>query len=70
MNTEDVLNLTRLHTPTDIRSFLELVGDYHRFVEGFSSIYSPLKPLSKKKAKFEWAETYENSFKELKDRLK
>ncbi|XP_069145551.1 uncharacterized protein [Solanum lycopersicum] len=39
------------------------------FVEGFSSIVALLTALTKKKAKFEWTETCEKSFQELKDRL-
>ena len=38
-------------------------------MEGFSSIASPLTALTKMKDKFEWTETYEKSFQELKDRL-
>ena len=39
------------------------------FVEGFSSIAAPLTTLRKKKTKFEWTETCEKSFHELKDIL-
>ena len=38
-------------------------------MEGFSSIAASLKALTKKKAKFEWTETCEKSFQELKDKL-
>ena len=40
-----------------------------RFVNGFSSIATPLTALTKKKLKFEWAKTCEKSFQELKERL-
>ncbi|WMV24356.1 hypothetical protein MTR67_017741 [Solanum verrucosum] len=40
-----------------------------RFVEGFSSIASPLIALTQEKLKFEWSEACERSFQELKDRL-
>ncbi|KAH0657372.1 hypothetical protein KY285_032254 [Solanum tuberosum] len=56
-------------TPSDIRSFLGLAGYYRRFVEGFSSIASPLMTLTQKKAKFEWSKACEKSFQELKDKL-
>ncbi|KAH0722549.1 hypothetical protein KY290_006570 [Solanum tuberosum] len=39
-------------SPIDIRSFLGLPGYYKRFVEGFSSIASPLTKLTQKKVKF------------------
>ena len=67
--TEAVKKWTKPLTPTDIRSFLGLAGYYRRFVEGFSSIAAPLTALTKKKSKYEWTETCEKSFQELKDRL-
>ena len=56
-------------TLTDLGSFLGLDGYYLRFVECFSSIAAPLTALMKKKVKFEWVETCEKSFQELKDRF-
>ena len=50
-------------------SFLGLVGYYRRFIEGFSKIARPLTQLLKKEKKFEWAESCEQSFQELKKRL-
>ncbi|WMV49832.1 hypothetical protein MTR67_043217 [Solanum verrucosum] len=59
----------RTLTPLNIRRFLGLAGYYRRFVEGFSSIASPLTALTQKKANFIWSEACEMSFQELKDRL-
>ncbi|XP_049410603.1 uncharacterized mitochondrial protein AtMg00860-like [Solanum stenotomum] len=59
----------RTLSPSDIRSFLDLVGYYRRFVKGFSSIASPLTTLTQKKVKFIWSNECEKSFQELKDRL-
>ncbi|XP_070031963.1 uncharacterized protein [Nicotiana tomentosiformis] len=42
---------------------------YRRFVEGFSSISSPLSRLTQKKVKFQWSDACEKSFVELKKRL-
>ncbi|XP_069152666.1 uncharacterized protein [Solanum lycopersicum] len=67
--TEAVKKWPKPLTPTDIRSFLGLGGYYRRFVEGFSSIAAPHTALTKKKSKYEWTETCEKSFQELKDRL-
>ncbi|KAH0710889.1 hypothetical protein KY284_012316 [Solanum tuberosum] len=67
--TDAVKSWPRPLTPSGIRSFLDLAGYYRRFVEGFSSIASPLMALTQNKAKFEWSETCEISFQELKDRL-
>ncbi|XP_027770687.1 uncharacterized protein LOC114076142 [Solanum pennellii] len=65
---EAVKNLPKPLTPSDILSLLGLDGYYRRFVEGFSSIASPLTDLIKKKAKFERTETCKKSFPELKDK--
>ncbi|XP_070013395.1 uncharacterized mitochondrial protein AtMg00860-like [Nicotiana sylvestris] len=66
---EAVKNWPRPTSVSDIRSFLGLVGYYRRFVEGFSSISSPLTRLTQKKVKFQWSDACEKSFEELKKRL-
>ncbi|XP_070020045.1 uncharacterized protein [Nicotiana sylvestris] len=55
--------------PTEIRSFLGLAGYYRRFVEGFSTLASPLTKLTQKAVKFQWSDACEKSFQELKSRL-
>jgi hypothetical protein len=45
------------------------VGYYRRFVEGFSTIASPLTKLTRKEVKFIWSKECEESFQELKERL-
>jgi hypothetical protein len=54
---------------TEIRSFLGLAGYYRRFIEGFSTIASPMTRLTRKEVKFEWSKECETSFQELKSRL-
>ncbi|KAH0698695.1 hypothetical protein KY284_012910 [Solanum tuberosum] len=66
---EAVQNWPRPTSPTNIRSFLCLAGYYRRFVEGFSSISSPLTKLNQKTVKFQWSEACQKSFQELKKRL-
>ncbi|WMV10110.1 hypothetical protein MTR67_003495 [Solanum verrucosum] len=66
---EAVQNWHRPTSPTDIRSFLGLDGYYRIFVEGFSSISSPLRKLTQKTVKFKWSEACEKSFQQLKKRL-
>ena len=56
-------------TPTDIRSFLCLMGYYLRFVDGFTSTASPLTTFTQKSKNFEWSEVCEKSFQMLKDTL-
>ncbi|WMV19933.1 hypothetical protein MTR67_013318 [Solanum verrucosum] len=67
--TDVVKSWPRPLSPSGNRSFLGLAGYYRRFVEGFSSIASPLTTLTQKKAKFVWSKDCEKSFQELKDRL-
>jgi hypothetical protein len=39
---------------TQVRSFLDLAGFYHRFVKDFSTITAPLHELTKKGMVFHW----------------
>lgn len=54
---------------SEIRSFLGLAGYYRRFVQGFSSIASPLTKLTRKNVPYVWSDKCEDSFQELKKRL-
>jgi hypothetical protein len=54
---------------SEIRSFLGLAGYYQRFIEGLSKIARPMTELLKKEKKFNWTESCEKSFQELKRRL-
>ena len=54
---------------SEVRSFLGLAGYYRKFFEGFSKIATPLTNLLKKDQKFEWSDTFQNSFEELRQRL-
>jgi len=53
---EAVLKRERPTNVTKIRSFLGLAGYYRRFIEGFSTIASPLTKLTRKKVRFVWSE--------------
>ncbi|XP_074346452.1 putative mitochondrial protein AtMg00860 [Apium graveolens] len=56
-------------SPTEVRSFLGLVGYYPRFVKDFAKIATPLTKMTRKNERFVWTEKYEESFQELKKRL-
>ena len=54
----------------DIRSFMGIIGYYHRFIEGFSKIAYHIMSLQKKGTKFNWSEKCQDSFNNLKGLLK
>ncbi|KAJ9552471.1 hypothetical protein OSB04_016516 [Centaurea solstitialis] len=56
-------------SPSEIRSFLGLVGYYRRFIVNFSKIAKPLTSLTQKDKKFDWGEAQEEVFQTLKDKL-
>jgi ribonuclease HI len=66
---ETVSNWRQPTNVSKIRSFLRLAGYYRRFIEGFSKIARPMTELLKKEKKFNWTESCEKSFQELKRRL-
>ena len=53
----------------EVRSFLGLAGYYHRFVQNFSNIATPVINLIRKIVKYEWTDRCEEAFQELKKRL-
>jgi ribonuclease HI len=65
---ETVSNWQQPTNVSEIRSFLGLAG-YGRFIEGFSNIARPMTEFLKKEKKFNWTESCEKSFQELKRRL-
>ncbi|TYK26678.1 pol protein [Cucumis melo var. makuwa] len=66
---EAVTSWPRPSTVSEVRSFLGLAGYYRRFVEGFSSIASPLTQLTRKRTPFVWSPACKTSFQELKQKL-
>ncbi|GJS37024.1 hypothetical protein Tco_0535406 [Tanacetum coccineum] len=59
---EAIKNWKPPKTPTEIRSFLGLIGNYRRFITNFSKIEKPLTLLTQKDKKFEWGDEQENTF--------
>ncbi|GJS77794.1 putative ribonuclease H-like domain-containing protein [Tanacetum coccineum] len=56
-------------TPTEIRQFLGLAGNYRRFIKGFSKIAKPMTKLTQKNVKFDWSEKAKAAFQLLKQKL-
>ena len=53
----------------EIGSFLGLPGYYRRFIEDFSRSVAHMTRLTRKEVKFEWNDSCERAFQELKRRL-
>ena len=66
---EAVVNWKPPKNVSEVRSFLGLAGYYRKFVERFSKIATLLTNLLKKDQKFEWSDTCQHSFEELRQRL-
>ncbi|GKC58988.1 putative reverse transcriptase domain-containing protein [Tanacetum coccineum] len=68
-NIKAVKNWEAPRTPSEVSSFLGLVGYYRRFIPKFSKIAKPLTVLTKKSKTYNWGEEQENAFQTLKDKL-
>ena len=66
---EAIVNWKPPTNVSEVSSFLGLAGYYRKFVERFSKIATPLTNLLKKDQKFEWSDTCQHSFEELRQRL-
>jgi hypothetical protein len=66
---QEVLDWKSPRSVTQIRSFLGLVGYYHRFIPNFSRIAKPMTKLLEKEAKFKWSLQCEGAFITLKKLL-
>ena len=64
-----VMSWERPKLVLEIRSFLGLARYYRRFIENFSRLVSPMTRLTRKEVKFEWNDSCEKIFQELKRRL-
>ena len=66
---EAVMSWERPKSIFEIRSFLGLAGYYRRFIEDFSRLAAPITKLIRKEVMFEWNDSCERAFQELKRRL-
>ena len=58
----DILDWKPPTTIHQVRSFLGIVGYYHRFVPDFSKISKPITELLKNNVKFVWSPECEEAF--------
>nr|GEX40818.1 putative reverse transcriptase domain-containing protein [Tanacetum cinerariifolium] len=66
---ESIKNWKTPESPTEICSFLGLVGYYRRFIENFSKIAKPLTQLTQKNKAYVWGDKQEEVFCILKEKL-
>ena len=64
-----VLEAAQPTTPTEVRSFLGMVGFSARFIPNFATLAEPLRAISRQGVPFVWGEEQDASFKELKRQL-
>ena len=64
-----VMSWERPKSIFEICSFLGLTGYYKRFIEDFSQLDVPMMRLTRNEVKFEWNDSCEKAFQELKRRL-
>lgn len=69
---DKVKAMLEIAAPSNVKEVRRIVGTfswYRRFVPQFSSIIAPITSLLKKKAKFEWSDECDKSFREIKECL-
>ena len=66
---EAIMSWERLKLVFEIRNFLGFAGYYRRFIEDFSRLAAPMTRLTRNEVKFEWNDSCEKAFQELKMRL-
>ena len=62
-------NWPKPHNPKHVRSFLGVVGFYHRFIPGFATIASTLTALLHKTTRWNWGQAEQYSFSKLKEQM-
>eukprot|EP00253_Pinus_taeda_P030583 PITA_30583 len=65
-NIRNIMEWSALKNVAETRSFLALVGYYHRFIKGFSKIAFLMNSLQKKGRAFHWTMECQQSFEQLK----
>ena len=64
-----VVEASQPQTPSEVRSFLGLVGFSDRFIPDFATTADPLRRLARKGEPFVWGEEQEQSFQKLKNQV-
>ncbi|XP_065323701.1 uncharacterized protein LOC135930841 [Gordionus sp. m RMFG-2023] len=68
-NIDKIMNMRAPINKTEVQAFLGATNYYHRFVQNYAEIATPLYDLLKRNKKFEWGEAQEKSFERLKIKM-
>ena len=63
---EAVLNTPEPKTVTEVRAFLGLVNNYHKFLPNISTVVHPLHKLLEKQCKWNWDDECRETFNKAK----
>lgn len=66
---QDIKKAERPNSPSEVRSFLGMVGFVSRFIPNYSSITEPLRRITRTDEPWIWSEEQENAFQTLKETL-
>ena len=64
-----VVEASQPQSPSEVRSFLGLVGFSARFIPDFSTTADPLRKIARQGESFTWGEEQENAFQKLKRQI-
>ena len=64
-----VVEASQPQSPSEVRSFLGLVGFSARFIPDFATTADPLRKIARKGEPFTWGEEQEKSFQKLKEQI-
>ena len=63
---EVVVNWPRPKDEAEVRRFLGIASNYHKYIDKFADIAAPLHQLTQKDTPFQWTQKSEESFQRLK----
>lgn len=66
----DIMEVERPKTLKQLRKFIGFVSFYRKFIINFSTLLHPLNDLLKKDRKWQWKETHQKAFEEVKESFK
>ena len=69
LKTQAIQNMHPPTTPKQVHAFLDLVGNYRKFIKNFTKIAKPFTLLTLQQVKFDWTPTHHEVFLKLKESI-